>query len=208
MDDSVRVVFHPLNVVVNVPRYSSVLDAIRSAGIQFESICGGRGECKKCRVIHTRGDCTAGSPESTRGLSKAEVEQRVCLACQTVLLGDCEFFIPVESRIDTPKILHGTLRDDMKGTPAVMKFLVGFDSWILPVGEGRRSFRLLGYTGRRPHIPPVLSQRLTSFDGPCTSPSRTREYTRKSLLSSLGIPLPARMASPLILERRQWWECW
>jgi len=46
MDDSVTVVFHPLNVVVSVPRYSSVLDAIRRAGIQFESICGGKGECK------------------------------------------------------------------------------------------------------------------------------------------------------------------
>ncbi len=168
MDDSVTVVFHPLNVVVSVPRYSSVLDAIRSAGIQFESICGGKGECRKCRVIYTRGDCTAGSPESTRGLSKAEVEQQVCLACRTVLLGDCEFFVPVESRIDAPKILHGTLRDDMKGTPSVMKFRVGFDSWTLPVGEGRRSFRLLGYTGKRPHIPPDIYQRLASADGPCT----------------------------------------
>src|SRR5512136_2217748 len=90
MDESVTVVFHPLNKVVSVPKKSSVLDAIRKAEIQFESICGGKGECKKCRVIHTRGNCTAGSPESTRGFSTDEIQQHFCLACQTYLFGDCE----------------------------------------------------------------------------------------------------------------------
>jgi uncharacterized 2Fe-2S/4Fe-4S cluster protein (DUF4445 family) len=169
MDESVTVVFHPLNNVVSVPTNSTVLDAIRKAGIQFESICGGKGECKKCKIIHTRGNCTAGSPQSTRGLSKEEIQQHVCLACQTFLLGDCEFFIPVESRIDAPKILLGICKDDAMGSPSIMKYRVGFDSLTLPVGDGQRSLFLHGYTGKRPHLPSYLHHRLTSASGPCTA---------------------------------------
>ncbi len=169
MDESVTVVFHPLNKVVSVPTNSTVLDAVRKAGIQFESICGGKGECKKCKIIHTRGNCTAGSPQSIRGLSKEEIQQHVCLACQTFLLGDCEFFIPIESRIDAPKILLGICRDEAMGSPSVIKYRVGSDSVTLPVGDGQRSLHLLGYTGKRPHIPSHLYHHLTSAGGPYTA---------------------------------------
>ncbi|HOG65408.1 MAG TPA: 2Fe-2S iron-sulfur cluster-binding protein, partial [Spirochaetota bacterium] len=169
MDESVTVVFHPLNKVASVPKKSSVLDAIREAGIQFESIYGGKGECKKCKIVHTRGDCTAGSPESTRGLSKDELQQHVCLACQTFLLGDCEFIIPVESRIDTPKILLGICKDEAMGSPSVIKYRVGFDPGTLPLVGGRRSLRLLEYTGKRPQITSDFYHTLTSARSPCTA---------------------------------------
>jgi uncharacterized 2Fe-2S/4Fe-4S cluster protein (DUF4445 family) len=168
MDESVTVVFHPLNKVVSVPQKSSVLDAIRKADIQFESICGGKGECKKCRVIHTRGNCTAGSPESTRGLSADEIQKHYCLACQTFLFGDCEFVIPVESRIDAPKILLGICSEEASITPSVMKYRIGPDYNALQPADSQRSLRLEGYTGRRPHMTPDQHQQLNSACGPCT----------------------------------------
>lgn len=168
MDESVTVVFHPLNKVVSVPKKSSVLDAIRKAEIQFESICGGKGECKKCRVIHTRGNCTAGSPESTRGFSTDEIQQHFCLACRTYLFGDCEFFIPVESRIDTPKILLGICKEEMPIAPSVMKYRVRYNHNALKLADSLRSLHLEGYKGKRPHMTPDQHRHLTSASDPCT----------------------------------------
>ena len=51
MPDTARVLFHPINKLITVPLNSTVLEAIRSAQIPFESICGGKGECNKCKVI-------------------------------------------------------------------------------------------------------------------------------------------------------------
>ncbi|MDD1681318.1 MAG: ASKHA domain-containing protein, partial [Methanoregula sp.] len=153
MPDTARILFSPLGKLVTVPVNTTVLEAIRRAEIPFESICGGKGECNKCRVIFLHGSCTAGSPASIRGLTEDEVQRNYCRACQTLITGDCEFVVPVESRIDKPRILqsHADLR--MPFAPAVRKYL------LQPARAGyfspaHRSLRLEGYTGTRPHMTP------------------------------------------------------
>ncbi len=164
MDESVTVIFHPLGKIASVPKHSSVLNAARQADIYIESICGGKGECKKCKVIHIRGNCTAGSLESTRGLSMDEIQQHYCLACQTYLLGNCEFTIPVESRIDSPKILLGICRDEKVISPSVMKYQISTEPAAVPPGD-KKTLRLEGYTGKRPHITPEQHRYLISASG-------------------------------------------
>jgi uncharacterized 2Fe-2S/4Fe-4S cluster protein (DUF4445 family) len=151
MPESARVLFHPVNKLVTVPLNTPVLDAIRRAEIPFESICGGKGECNKCKVIYLSGSCTAGSPASIKGLTPDEVEHKYCRACQTLVTGNCEFAIPVESRIDTPRILLSF--DDLHTplSPVVTNYL------LQPAPESQvsavhRSLRLDGYTGTRPHM--------------------------------------------------------
>lgn len=151
MTDKVSVIFHPLNKIVTVPRGTAVIDAIHLAGIQFESICGGKGECNKCRVIFVRGECDAGSPESTKGLSADEVARHYCRACQTHILGNAEFIIPVESRIDSPKILLHYAIPALGIAPSTKKYR------LLPPAKGHqpvghRSVKLEGYAGTRPHM--------------------------------------------------------
>lgn len=164
----VKVTFLPMGRVAEVPAGSTVLEAIRSAGIWFESICGGRGECKKCRVIHVRGDCTAETPESTRGLSAGEIGQHVCLACRTILHGDCEFIIPVESRTEAPRILHGTCSIAGPRTLPVRKYLAGAGSNPLTLALGRPSISFADYSGRRPQFPSGWEERILSAGGPVT----------------------------------------
>jgi uncharacterized 2Fe-2S/4Fe-4S cluster protein (DUF4445 family) len=167
MPDAVRVVFHPVNRAVTVPPGTSVLDAVRLAGIPFESICGGKGECNKCRVIFLHGSSTAGTPESVRGLSADEVARNYCRACQTFVTGNCEFALPVESRIDRPRILgsHGEI--PLPPDPAVRKYLLR----ELP-GTGlsptHRSLRLDGYSGTRPHMTRQQHDTLVAARGPVT----------------------------------------
>lgn len=151
MTEKVSVVFSPLNKVVAVTGGTTVLEAVRLAGIQFESICGGKGECNKCRAIHVSGSCDIGTPESVKGLSTDEIARHYCRACQTHVQGNCEFIIPVESRIDFPKILHQYAIPDLEISPLVKKYLLlPAPSPAHPVGQ--RSVKLEGYSGTRPHM--------------------------------------------------------
>jgi len=151
MADLIRVLFHPMEKESRVPEKTTVLEAIQVAGIPIESICGGKGECNKCKVIHVRGDCDAGAPESLKGLTPEEISRRYCRACQTHVLGPCEFIIPVESRIDSPKILLTYHGETGNLSPSVTKHLL----ITAPAGHessGHRSLKLADYTGPRPHI--------------------------------------------------------
>jgi uncharacterized 2Fe-2S/4Fe-4S cluster protein (DUF4445 family) len=151
MTDTVSVVFHPLNKAVSIARGATVLEAIRLAGIQFESICGGKGECNKCRVIFVHGHCDIGTPESIKGLSTDEISLHYCRACQTHVQGNCEFTIPVESRIDSPRILRQYAIPALVLSPPVKKYLL-HPPRVPGRPVGQRSVKLEGYTGTRPHM--------------------------------------------------------
>jgi uncharacterized 2Fe-2S/4Fe-4S cluster protein (DUF4445 family) len=167
MPDTARVIFHPLNKSVTVHTNSTVLEAIREAGILFESICGGKGECNKCRVIFVRGSSTAGSPESVRGLSPEEIGRNYCRACQTRITGNCEFILPVESRIDNPKILLNHTPQLPPCTASALKYLLK-PAGDLRYAHGPRSLRLEGYTGTRPHMTRQQHDCLVAAQGPVT----------------------------------------
>lgn len=151
MPGTVTVIFQPMNRVVRVGHGSTILDAIREAGIQFESICGGSGECGKCRVIHVRGSCERQPGGEGRDLSPDEIARHYCLACRTRVTGDCEFVIPVESRIDMPKILLSSCWKSGDLSPSSAKYLT---AGAVPADSpfGHRSLRFIGYTGQRPHM--------------------------------------------------------
>jgi uncharacterized 2Fe-2S/4Fe-4S cluster protein (DUF4445 family) len=165
--DPVSVVFHPMSTIVTIERGATVLEAVRRAGIQFESICGGKGECNKCKVIYVRGPCDIGTPDSIKGLSEGEISFHYCRACQTHVLGDCEFTIPVESRIDSPRILHQHAIPALTFSPPVKKYLLPPSR--APAGAvGQRSVKLEGYTGTRPHMTRGQHDRLLAADGMLT----------------------------------------
>jgi len=167
MPDTARILFSPLGRLVTVPVNTTVLEAIRKAEIPFESICGGKGECNKCRVIFLNGSSTAGSPESIRGLTPDEVKRRYCRACQTLITGDCEFVIPVESRIDGPRILRSHADLSTPCAPAVRKYLLQPAPENL-VSPSHRSLRLDGYTGTRPQMTPLQHDELVGAGGTVT----------------------------------------
>jgi len=167
MTGTCQVFFSPMGKTVTVAAGSTVLAAIRSAGILVESICGGKGECNKCRVIHVRGDCDADAPAAVRGLTEQEVQKHYCRACQTHVSGDCEFIIPIESRTDSPKILQNHHESISEIDPAVTKHRITItrtDSHNL----AHRSIQLEGYRGPRPHMTRDQLQRITTAHDTCT----------------------------------------
>ena len=92
-----RVRFEPFGVTSEVEAGQTLLQAAMAAGVEIESVCGGRGTCAKCKVIVTRGVSPLTDLE-VRGLTAAEQAAGYRLACQAQVLADTEVVVPEESR--------------------------------------------------------------------------------------------------------------
>nr|ARX76840.1 putative metal-binding protein [uncultured archaeon]ARX76947.1 putative metal-binding protein [uncultured archaeon] len=157
----VQVIFQPMNRVLSVLAGTPLLDALRTAGILIESICGGKGLCRKCRVILTKGSCASVPLVGASHLTAEERAQGYYFACQVTLTADAEFTLPVESRIDSPQILISSVMQIEHHIPSVMRYPVE----IVPA-EGlpfaSHSVRLIGYTGHRPRMSVAIYKALNT----------------------------------------------
>jgi len=165
MGDLVKIFFDPMNREVEVERGTMLLDAIREAGIRIESICGGKGECGKCKVILNKGEVSRLSISHKKHLSPQQISEGYRLACQIRVLSDSEFTIPVESRIDRPKILLSMEMVIDRLDPVSKKYLVklspfrSFEQMLL-----HRSIRLEGYSGPTPKVDDKVRNKLLSME--------------------------------------------
>jgi uncharacterized 2Fe-2S/4Fe-4S cluster protein (DUF4445 family) len=166
MGDRVKIIFNPMDRVIDVERGTVLLDAIREAGIRIRSICGGEGECGTCKVILNKGEVSDVSNKYEKWLSPQEINGGYRLACQARVQSDCEFTIPVESRIAHPKILISTEMSIDQFDPASEKYLVS----LLPAKDyERRSIRLHGYSGPKPSVSEDIYNKLVSVKEPATA---------------------------------------
>jgi uncharacterized 2Fe-2S/4Fe-4S cluster protein (DUF4445 family) len=82
----------------------TILEAARKAGVEIPSVCGGEGNCGKCKVRVKKGKVkTNKSPH----ISAEERRERTVLACQTYALSDITVEIPVEAAPEEARILTG-----------------------------------------------------------------------------------------------------
>lgn len=165
MGDLVKIFFDPMNREIEVDRGTILLDAIREAGIRIESICGGKGECGKCKVILKKGEVSSLSTSHKKHLSPQQISEGYRLACQIRVLSDSEFTIPVESRIDRPKILLSMEMVIDRIDPASKKYLVklspfrDYEQMLL-----HRSIRLEKYSGPTPKVDDKVYKTLLSME--------------------------------------------
>jgi len=150
---TVKVLLNPLNREVEAHRGDILLDVLREAGIRIESLCGGKGLCGKCKVIHERGDMEKVSKTPDKFLSSEELAGGYHLACMVRLMGDCTFTIPTESRVDSPQILLSAELTVDEPDPSSRKYLLEssplVDSLLL---IPRRRIKLMDYTGLQPRV--------------------------------------------------------
>ncbi|MGB9880839.1 MAG: ASKHA domain-containing protein [Anaerolineae bacterium] len=91
-----KVFFRPDGKTVTVPEGTLLSDAIAQAGIRFNLPCGGQGRCGRCKVVVEKGEVKR---RSTSRLTAVELEQGYALACQTMVSGDLQVFIPPQEAI-------------------------------------------------------------------------------------------------------------
>jgi len=91
-----RVVVQPAGRRSDVPCGSTVLAAVRAAGLELVSVCGGRGLCGGCRVT-ARGGLTHPTGQEHELLTAAELAAGTRLACQAAVVADVRVNVPPES---------------------------------------------------------------------------------------------------------------
>ena len=161
MRDLIKIFFDPMSKEIEVKRGTILLDAIREAGIRIESICGGKGECGKCKVTLIKGEVSRLSTKCEKFLSPQEIFEGYRLACQIRVLSDSEFAIPVESLVAHPKILTSTEMGVERLDPASKKYLVA----LLPTQDDERHLiKLKGYSGATPKVSDEIYKRLLSME--------------------------------------------
>ncbi|MFB0558409.1 MAG: ASKHA domain-containing protein [Candidatus Bathyarchaeia archaeon] len=177
---AIRVLFDPINREVEAQRGDVLLDIMREAGIRIESLCGGKGQCGKCKVILERGEVERVSKTHEKLLSHDELERGYLLACMVRLLGDCTFTIPAESRVESPKILLSAELTIEKPDPSTSKYLLESSPFVdTPLLIPRRRIRLKRYSGLQPRIDDDIygKMQILSDGGPFTATvTRTSEF--------------------------------
>jgi len=161
MKGRVKIIFNPMNKIVEVEEGTILLDAVREAGIMIRSICGGEGECGTCKVILDRGRVSPVSTKEEKRLSPEEISEGYRLACQVRVLSDCEFTIPIESRVFSPKILLKMKSVIERVNPAVRKYLIA----PAPQGGGKPQIRLEGYSGTAPRLSERAYEKIRRLGG-------------------------------------------
>ena len=136
--------------VVEAEKGENLLDLMRREGVRIEALCGGKGECGKCKVILENGRVEKVSILPDKLLHPREIKEGYRLACTTRVMGDCVFTIPTESRIENPKILLTTEIPSIELDPASRKYVVEIpkqaENGLLPF----RGIKLTNYKGIKP----------------------------------------------------------
>ncbi|MDP4160828.1 MAG: ASKHA domain-containing protein [Bacillota bacterium] len=81
-DQLVTVTFLPGGEKVQVPVGTGLMDAAHLAGVQVNSICGGKGSCGKCRGRLINGNLSARSAVEKERIDAQQIEQGIILICQ------------------------------------------------------------------------------------------------------------------------------
>ena len=96
-----KVRFKPDDVEVVVERGTTIFEAAVAAKVDISTSCGGKGTCKKCRVI------VEGPVERStqKVVDKEMADKGYTLACQSFVVGDIVVFVPEEARMKGHQIL-------------------------------------------------------------------------------------------------------
>jgi len=145
MSNAVKVTFQPEGRTVFAMPGTLLIEAAGKAGIAFNSPCGGKGTCGKCRVRIMQG-APPPNPACERMLSAEEIREGHRLACQTHVERDMVVSVPQESRFFAQKILTAGEGQAVALRPNVRKTFVQLEEPSL-ADQSADTDRLLGALG-------------------------------------------------------------
>ena len=117
MNRQLRITFAPQKITVSTPLGSTILEAALSAGVQVDSVCGGKGKCGKCRVKILAGEAGELTELEQCILSVEEAQEGIRLACQTKVREAMEVMVSEEPKGQglRGKEIEGTVLSSFKG---------------------------------------------------------------------------------------------
>ncbi len=133
-------VLKPSGRTIPVAQGGTVLEALRRAGIEVESPCGGEGVCGKCRIRVEEPECVPETPH--RLLPAHEAREGWRLACLLVPEGDLTVHLPADALLDA-RILEGERLSAGRFAPAA-RVVAEAGAWRLEY-EGEEAAELPGW---------------------------------------------------------------
>ncbi len=118
---------------------TTVLQAAQELGVSIESVCGGKGVCKKCIIKPQLGKfdkyCISSSKKSLSELSSRErkffdleSKRKDCrLSCQTKIMGDLVIDVPESSLINNPVVRKKVETKNILINPTLFKVFLKVD---------------------------------------------------------------------------------
>ncbi|MEJ2754030.1 MAG: 2Fe-2S iron-sulfur cluster-binding protein, partial [Chloroflexota bacterium] len=104
--------------LVTVPTGTLLTEAATRAGVSINEPCGGQGRCGRCAVKVVDGSVRR---RSVLRLSAEDVAEGYALACQSVVEGDVQIFVPEQDALDRRLSTDRLVAD--------VTVPVGYDSW-------------------------------------------------------------------------------
>ena len=89
--------FEPVGQRGRCPNDQTLLDCSRQLGVGIVSICGGKGECHRCKIQILSGTASEPTPSEQEAFTLQELEEGYRLACQTYPASDLRVRVPPES---------------------------------------------------------------------------------------------------------------
>ena len=89
-----KVLFLPENKQIVVEQGTTLLSAMKKAGLYMDAPCGGYGNCGKCKVLVTKGNHHEYTPEEIKTLSNEERSKGLRLACRMPIVEDTCVILP------------------------------------------------------------------------------------------------------------------
>ena len=134
-----------------------LLAAARELGVDLDSVCGGRGICGRCKILHQQGEFAAHGIHSEAAHLSAfsEPEERYArrvalgpderLACHARIQGDCVVDVPASSQLHRQVVRKPYQSHDIEVDPVVRLHYVEVEPARLesPSGDLQRLLRAL-----------------------------------------------------------------
>jgi len=118
-----KVIFQPEGKRVKVTSNTTVYEAAKLAGVDFVSICGGKGTCQKCKVQINPDLLQQPLTENEKkALVQDEVSAGIRLACQIKVQKNLVVYIPESSRTGKQRLQVEGIKTPVKLDPMVQKF--------------------------------------------------------------------------------------
>ena len=153
-----RVVFTPSGIVASAPEGSAVLDAARSAGVDIDSVCGGRGLCGRCQVAPSNGEFAKWGLTSTEDAlsvpgpteldyrGRRPLQEGHRLSCQAAVLGDVVIDVPAQSQVHSPVVRKAVDLGEITVDPVVTLHYLELATAVLgdEISDAERLVRRIG----------------------------------------------------------------
>ncbi|MFZ3062385.1 MAG: ASKHA domain-containing protein [Actinomycetota bacterium] len=119
-----KIIFLPFGRRIRREGEISILELAHLNNIGIESICGGIGDCGKCKVRVKGASVSELTPAEEILLTKEEIIEGFRLACQAIISGDTEVYIPPSSLTQEQKLQIAGEERPVKVDPTVKKFIL------------------------------------------------------------------------------------